>query len=58
MNTCEKTGEGGPDKGRLLPTQLAMTTHPSPPKPAVRKATLLYFVFVMYSYTTVGPFGL
>jgi amino acid transporter len=26
--------------------------------PAVRKATLLYFVFVMYSYTTGGPFGL
>jgi amino acid transporter len=26
--------------------------------PVVRKATLLYFVFVMYSYTTGGPFGL
>src|SRR5260370_20952612 len=26
--------------------------------PAVRKATLLSFVFVMYSYTTGGPFGL
>jgi amino acid transporter len=35
-----------------------MATHPSPPKPGVRKATLLYFVFVMYSYTTGGPFGL
>jgi amino acid transporter len=35
-----------------------MTTTPTRPKPAVRKATLLYFVFVMYSYTTGGPFGL
>ena len=37
-----------------------MTTAPrSPiPLPVVRKATLLYFVFVMYSYTTGGPFGL
>jgi amino acid transporter len=26
--------------------------------PAIRKATLLSFVFVMYSYTTGGPFGL
>ena len=26
--------------------------------PAVRKASLFYFVFVMYSYTTGGPFGL
>ena len=24
----------------------------------VRKATLFYFVFVMFSYTTGGPFGL
>src|SRR6202049_3428433 len=35
-----------------------MTTHPRPPQPFVRKATLLSFVFVMYSYTTGGPFGL
>jgi amino acid transporter len=34
-----------------------MTANPSPPKPAIRKATLLSFVFVMYSYTTGGPFG-
>lgn len=27
-------------------------------KSAVKKAGLLYFVFVMYSYTTAGPFGL
>jgi len=33
-------------------------TDPRQPAPAVRKATLLYFVFVMYSYTTGGPFGL
>src|SRR5260370_30116237 len=37
-----------------------VTTAPrSPiPLPFVRKATLLYFVFVMYSYTTGGPIGL
>ena len=35
-----------------------MTTTPTQPKPSIRKATLLYFVFVMYSYTTGGPFGL
>src|SRR5260221_6023920 len=35
-----------------------MTTNPRLPAPAVRKATLLSFVFVMYSYTTGGPFGL
>ncbi len=33
--------------------------HPGPSKiPAVRKASLFYFVFVMFSYTTGGPFGL
>ena len=35
-----------------------MITDPRQPAPVVRKATLLYFVFVMYSYTTGGPFGL
>jgi len=35
-----------------------MTTNPRLPEPVVRKATLLSFVFVMYSYTTGGPFGL
>jgi amino acid transporter len=35
-----------------------MTTNPRTPQPFVRKATLLSFVFVMYSYTTGGPFGL
>src|SRR5438132_1575207 len=29
-----------------------------PTKSIVRKASLFYFVFVMYSYTTAGPFGL
>ncbi len=24
----------------------------------IRRASLFYFVFVMYSYTTAGPFGL
>lgn len=31
---------------------------PTKPKPSLRKATLFSFVFVMYSYTTGGPFGL
>ena len=31
--------------------------HPSP-KSTLRKASLFYFVFVMFSYTTGGPFGL
>src|ERR1700752_4245867 len=35
-----------------------MDTSSRLPTPAVRKATLLSFVFVMYSYTTGGPFGL
>src|ERR1700719_4141073 len=35
-----------------------MTTNPRTPQPLVRKATRLSFVFVMYSYTTGGPFGL
>src|SRR5208283_1837259 len=33
-------------------------TTPSSTGSAVRKASLFYFVFVMYSYTTGGPFGL
>jgi amino acid transporter len=35
-----------------------VTTNPRQPEPLVRKATLFSFVFVMYSYTTGGPFGL
>jgi hypothetical protein len=35
-----------------------VTTNPLQPEPSVRKAILLSFVFVMYSYTTGGPFGL
>src|SRR6266852_9908014 len=59
MNTCEKRGEGGsPRQGTLLRLRSTVTTNPRPPAPAVRRATLLYFVFVMYSYTTGGPFGL
>ena len=27
-------------------------------RPQIAKASLFYFVFVMYSYTTAGPFGL
>jgi amino acid transporter len=34
-----------------------MTTNLRQPSPAARKATLFSFVFVMYSYTTGGPFG-
>jgi amino acid transporter len=35
------------------------TGHPSPPNSsALRKASLFYLVFVMFSYTTGGPFGL
>jgi amino acid transporter len=30
----------------------------NPIRPAVKKAGLLYFVFVMFAYTTGGPFGL
>ena len=33
-------------------------TTPRSPNPHLRRATLFYFVFVMYSYTTGGPFGL
>lgn len=35
-----------------------MSTQANPVKPFATKATLFYFVFVMYSYTTGGPFGL
>ncbi len=35
-----------------------VTTNPRPTQPLVRKAALFSFVFVMYSYTTGGPFGL
>ena len=35
-----------------------MTTTATPTKATIRKAGLFYFVFVMYSYTTGGPFGL
>jgi amino acid transporter len=34
------------------------TTQSSPTKSALRKASLFYLVFVMFSYTTGGPFGL
>ena len=39
----------------LLPFRLL---EECPTKSAARKAGLFYFVFVMYSYTTAGPFGL
>jgi amino acid transporter len=35
-----------------------VTNTPSSTKAIVRKASLFYFVFVMFSYTTGGPFGL
>jgi amino acid transporter len=34
------------------------TSNPSSPASTLRKASLFYFVFVMFSYTTGGPFGL
>jgi amino acid transporter len=34
------------------------TSNPSSPTSTLRKASLFYFVFVMFSYTTGGPFGL
>ena len=34
------------------------STGPNVTAPTVRKASLFYFVFVMFSYTTGGPFGL
>jgi amino acid transporter len=33
-------------------------SHPPSPVSRIRKAGLFYFVFVMFSYTTGGPFGL
>ena len=35
-----------------------MTARSKPRKSLAPKAGLFYFVFVMYSYTTGGPFGL
>src|ERR1700723_1855164 len=35
-----------------------MTRSPDSSSSALRKASLFYFVFVMFSYTTGGPFGL
>src|SRR6266404_5626390 len=57
MNTCEKPGRGGPPRVHCY-VSTSVTTNPRAPQPFVRKATLLSFVFVMYSYTTGGPFGL
>ena len=36
---------------------MASASHPTSGSP-IRKASLFYFVFVMFSYTTGGPFGL
>src|SRR6202140_1523755 len=54
----KKPGEGVPLPVYTATPQSTVTSDPRPPKPLVRKATLLSFVFVMYSYTTGGPFGL
>jgi amino acid transporter len=35
-----------------------MASVSTPAKSSIRKASLFYFVFVMFSYTTGGPFGL
>src|SRR6266481_5507130 len=57
MNTYEKP-RGAPLPVYTATPQPTVTTNPRQPQPFVRKATLLSFVFVMYSYTTGGPFGL
>src|SRR6266404_2928427 len=54
----KKRGRGVCSPCKLLRLNPLMTSSPRPPLPAIRKATLLSFVFVMYSYTTGGPFGL
>jgi amino acid transporter len=43
-------------RGKTLPTTHTKTKKGA--NGAIRKATLFYFVFVMYAYTTGGPFGL
>jgi amino acid transporter len=42
----------------LLPSSSFLSTEEDRTKSVARKAGLFYFVFVMYSYTTGGPFGL
>jgi amino acid transporter len=37
---------------------MSVTTASEPTKSPITRASLFYFVFVMYSYTTGGPFGL
>src|ERR1700719_2428418 len=54
----KKGGEGGLRRQTDRHSQPAMTTDTKLPKPSFPKAALLSFVFVMYSYTTGGPFGL
>jgi len=51
-----KPGEGVPRRVHCFPST-SVTINSRPSEPFVRKATLLSFVFVMYSYTTGGPFG-
>src|ERR1700720_3064601 len=51
-----------PSSDRVVPVSASLTRDAFPVaaniKPIVTKAGLFYFVFVMYSYTTGGPFGL
>ncbi|MCU1243903.1 MAG: hypothetical protein JWO71_4629 [Candidatus Acidoferrum typicum] len=54
----KKRGEGVSIPVYTATPQPTVNTNPRAPQPFVRKATLLSFVFVMYSYTTGGPFGL
>jgi amino acid transporter len=37
---------------------IVSTSNPPSPASTLRKASLFYFIFVMFSYTTGGPFGL
>jgi amino acid transporter len=54
----KKRGRGVPLPVYTATPHPTVTINPRPPQPLVRKATLFSFVFVMYSYTTGGPFGL
>ena len=48
-------------RSTIPPTKTLLSTTDNPPASkhsALRKASLFYLVFVMFSYTTGGPFGL
>jgi amino acid transporter len=47
-----------PATNNLVPEAEISLTASAKPTNSIRKASLFYFVFVMFSYTTGGPFGL